>query len=178
MKPEKFIYLRNLSKTTAVLCAAMLFFANFTFINKENMEFIATGFASAKSAVQQNVFNVSAHINKTAETVSGLFGVKNSKILTSANNSQNNKSSSQCENAFSNTVIHLSAALNPVNSSTQNLSGLLYLNGFSIGKMFIDPGGGNFTPDGFYLFLSYFLIMLLFFASTRKVYAVTLNYRT
>lgn len=183
MKSKKFTSLRNLSKKVAVLCAAMLFFANFTFINKENVKFISSGFISAKSAVQQNAFNVSAHINKAAKAVNGLFGAKNSKIFkpaaaASANGSQDNAPYGQRDNVFFNTTAHLHAVLNPVNSSLQNLSDFLYLNGLSIGKIFIDPGGGNFAPDGFYLILSYFLIMLLFFASARKVYGIALNYRT
>ena len=163
-------------KKTAALSVSVFLFANFLFINKDNLDFAVSGFASLKiPAAAQNAFNVSAHINKTANIISSLFNTKNSVNITSADN--NRKSGSGENNVFFITAVPLSAILNVSGTFLQDLSCFLSLNAFSILKMYIDPGGGQ-PPGGLALFMSYFLIMLLFFASSRKVFNNIFAYKT
>ncbi|MCL1971454.1 MAG: hypothetical protein FWG57_00475 [Endomicrobia bacterium] len=173
------IYIKTipkLFKKAAALSAAVFLFANFALINKENLKFVMSGFGYEKAfSVQQNAFNISAHINKTANTISSLFKTKNSINITSADNS--NKNAASQDSKFLKLYLPGGTVLNAAGSSLQSLSDFLCLNGFSVFKMYVDPGGGQ-PPGSFTLLISYFLIMLLFFASSRKVFNNVFAYKT
>ncbi|MCL2143920.1 MAG: hypothetical protein FWH43_00270 [Endomicrobia bacterium] len=175
MDTYKLIFNGILLKKAAALAFAVLVFANFSYINKENLKTAAESFKFSKSAVSQNAFNVSAHINKAANIISGLFGAKKSGTVTSADN--NKKAGEDKNNGFLNYSV-TPLAVSTVNSKLQNSAELSYLSGFNLFKMYIDPGGGGWRPDGLYPFMSYFLIMLLFFASSRKVFSNIFLYKT
>ena len=166
----------KLLKKAAALSAAFLLFANFALINKENLKFVMSGFDCSKAfSAQQNAFNVSAHINKAANTISSLFKTKNSINITLADNSRGNAASQ--DNKILNLYVPAMACLNASGLSLQSLSGFLYLNGFYTCKIYIDTGVG-WPPGSYSLLISYFLIMLLFFASSRKAFNNIFAYRT
>jgi hypothetical protein len=160
--------LQNLLKKAAALSAAVLFFANFSFINKENLKFIISGFDFAKaSAKPQNIFNLSAHINKAANAVSGLF--KSAKAPAISRSGGSRETATAGQNSFLISPVAVFTVSGSAVMSSRIFRVLPYLKGFDILKMYIDPGGRE-LPAGFILPTSYFLIMLLFFASSRKVF--------
>ena len=170
MSTIKVFFISTFVKKAASTAVAFLLLLNCLSFNAASLKLFSGEFDMSEIAsAQQKAFNVSAYINKAADSICKIFNSRAAAITSDTalveekSVPQNGVPADSKGGAVlysGNTVLSVSQQ-----SHTHNLS---Y---FDFNRTYIDPGGGGigFRPDLLFV-ASYFLIMLLFFASSRKVF--------
>ncbi|MDR1196107.1 MAG: hypothetical protein LBL00_06505 [Endomicrobium sp.] len=178
MSIKRYVFICGILKKTASVIAAFLLFANPVLVSKDGLKSFINGFdPSGIVEVGQNVFNVSAHINKAAGTISRLFRFNASGEISQANQNQQKEDAKQNNNIPLNAVTAAFAGnFDPAVFSGHNTDSCAHVDGFAFYGVYADHGGGGLSP-GFEFLISYFIAMLLFFASSRKVFNGIFNFK-
>jgi hypothetical protein len=172
MNVNKNNIIRVILKKTAAATAVLLLVLNPFFAGKNNLKLFIDGFEKV-SAQRQNALDISMQINKAANAVGGLFALKSASSITYT--PANNQKSAPAQTGAP--VRFFTEIKNPADFAAGCSSGFLQAKNLNFCVMPAAGAAGDSPDGGRKPLISYFIIMLLFFASSRKVYAGIIEFK-